>query len=150
MRGVSGALRIPHSRWNELSVGDLTEAGYQVVTSSWAAGADICVRQGRGMSVFFQGHPEYEADRLLLEYRRDARRYIAGIRPTYPNLPQGYFDPPTESRLVQFQENIMRAEPCAGAREFPPEVAAPPTASWRPKAEGVFRNWLNFVHERKS
>jgi homoserine O-succinyltransferase/O-acetyltransferase len=147
MRGVSGALRIPHSRWNELSVTDLTQAGYQVVTSSPAAGADMCVRQGRAMSVFFQGHPEYEADRLLLEYRRDARRYIAGARPTYPNLPRGYFDRSTEGRLKAFKDQVMR-----GQRDidFPAEIAAPPSASWRPKAEGVFRNWLNYVHEREA
>jgi homoserine O-succinyltransferase len=151
LRGVSGALRIPHSRWNELSVRDLTEAGYQVVTASTAAGADICVRQGRGqggsMSVFFQGHPEYEADRLLLEYRRDARRFIAGTRPTYPSLPRGYFDPPTENRLAQFRDSVMRGE---GDTVFPAEIAAPPTASWRPTAQGVVRNWLNYVHERKA
>jgi homoserine O-succinyltransferase len=147
MRGMSGALRIPHSRWNDLSITDLTRAGYQIVTSSPAAGADICVRHGRAMSVFFQGHPEYEADRLLLEYRRDARRYIAGARPTYPNLPRGYFDRSTEGRLTAFKDKVMR-----GQRDidFPVEIAAPPNASWRPKAEGVFRNWLNYVHEREA
>ena len=147
MRGVSGALRIPHSRWNELSVTDLTDAGYQIVTSSPAAGADICVRQGRAMSVFFQGHPEYEADRLLLEYRRDARRYIGGARSTYPNLPRGYFDRPTEYRLMAFRDQVMRGQRDV---DFPAEIAAPPSASWRPKAEGVFRNWLNYVHEREA
>jgi homoserine O-succinyltransferase/O-acetyltransferase len=147
MRGMSGALRIPHSRWNELSVADLTQAGYQVVTSSSAAGADICVRHGRAMSVFFQGHPEYEADRLLLEYRRDARRYIAGAHRIYPNLPRGYFDPPTEIRLVEFKDKVMGGERDV---DFPVEIAAPPTASWRPKAKGVFRNWLHYVHERKA
>jgi homoserine O-succinyltransferase/O-acetyltransferase len=147
MRGVSGALCIPHSRWNDLSVADLTQAGYQVVTSSPAAGADICVRQGRAMSVFFQGHPEYEADRLLLEYRRDARRYIAGARPTYPNLPREYFDRSTEGRLMEFKDKVMR-----GQRDidFPAEITAPPSASWRPKAEGVFRNWFNYVREREA
>jgi homoserine O-succinyltransferase len=144
MRGMSGALRIPHSRWNELSATDLTEAGYRIVTSSPAAGVDICVRQGRAMSVFFQGHPEYEADRLLLEYRRDARRYIAGVRPTYPNLPHGYFDRSSEGRLMAFKDKVM-----CGQRDidFPAEIAVPARASWRPKAEGVFRNWLNYVHD---
>jgi homoserine O-succinyltransferase/O-acetyltransferase len=114
------------------------------VTSSPAAGVDICVRHGRAMSVFFQCHPEYEADRLLLEYRRDARRYIAGVRPTYPNLPRGYFDRSTEGRLMAFKDKVM-----CGQRDidFPAEIAAPTRASWRPKAEGVFRNWLNYVHD---
>ena len=147
MRGMTGSLRIPHSRWNELSVADMTEAGYQIVTSSSAAGADICVRQGRAMSVFFQGHPEYEADRLLLEYRRDARRYIAGARPTYPNLPRGYFDGPTEGRLMAFKNKVM-----GGQRDidFPAEIAMPPNASWRPKAEGVIRNWLYYIREHEA
>jgi homoserine O-succinyltransferase len=147
MRDVSGVLRIPHSRWNELSVRDLTEAGYEVVTSSPTAGADIFVRHGRGMSVFFQGHPEYEADRLLLEYRRDARRYLAGAQSSFPNLPCGYFDPAAEHTLLEFRERVM-----GGARdiEFPAGITVPATASWRPKAEGLFRNWLNYVGERKA
>jgi homoserine O-succinyltransferase len=147
MQGVSGSLRVPHSRWNELGMRDLAEAGYQVVTSSPAAGADVVVRHRHGMSVFIQGHPEYEADRLLLEYRRDARRYIAGTRPTYPNLPRGYFDPPSERALLAFKDRIMRGERDI---DFPAEVAVPAIAPWRPKAEGLFRNWLNYVHERKT
>lgn len=147
MKGVSGSLHVPHSRWNELSVHDLAEAGYTVVTSSAAAGADIFVREGRGMSVFFQGHPEYEPDRLLLEYRRDARRYIAGTRPDYPNLPHGYFDADTEQALLAFKDRVMSGERDI---EFPAEIAAPATAPWRSKAEGLFRNWLTYVHERKA
>jgi homoserine O-succinyltransferase len=147
MRGVSGALRIPHSRWNELPVRDLTQAGYQVVTASPAAGADIVVRHGKGMAVFFQGHPEYEADRLLLEYRRDARRYIAGARADYPNLPRSYFDPLAERTLLVFRDRILRGERDI---HFPAEITAPVTAPWRTQAVGICRNWLNYVHERKA
>ena len=146
MRGVSGALRIPHSRWNELPLRDLAEAGYEVVTSSPIAGADICVRHGRSMSLFFQGHPEYEADRLLLEYRRDARRFMAGTQPHYPNLPQGYFEPGTESRLLAFRNSVLGGEHDI---DFPADIAMPTTAPWRHKAEGLFRNWLTYVHELK-
>jgi len=147
MRGVSGALRIPHSRWNELPVRDLAEAGYKIVTASPAAGADIVVRQGNGMSVFFQGHPEYEADRLLLEYRRDTRRYIAGARPDYPNPPRGYFGPAAERALLAFRDRIMDGDRDI---DFPSEIAAPATAPWRTQAVGICRNWLNHIHERKA
>jgi len=147
MRGVSGALRVPHSRWNELPLRALAQAGYQVVTASPAAGADIVVRQGRGMAVFFQGHPEYEADRLLLEYRRDARRYIAGTRPDYPNLPRGYFHPAAERMLLAFKDRVIGGERDI---DFPSEIAAPITAPWRKQAVGVCRNWLNYIHERRA
>jgi len=147
MRGVSGSLRIPHSRWNELPLTELAKAGYEVVTSSPAAGADICVRHGRGMSVFFQGHPEYEADRLLLEYRRDARRYMAGTHPSYPNLPRGYFAPAAENALLAFRDRVLGGDHDI---EFPADIAMPATAPWRHMAEGLFRNWLTYVNERNA
>jgi homoserine O-succinyltransferase len=125
---------------------DLTEAGYEVVTSSPGAGVDIFVRHGRGMSVCFQGHPEYEADRLLLEYRRDARRYIAGTQPHYPNLPRGYFAPETEIALIAFRDRVLSGE---HGIDFPADIAVPEIAPWRRKAEGLFRNWLNYIYEHR-
>ena len=146
-RGLPARPRIPHSRWNELAVDDLIDAGYQLLTSSPTAGADVFVRNGRGMFLYFQGHPEYEADRLLLEYRRDARRFISGVRPNYPNLPHGYFDPSTENILREFQEKVMCSDRGDTMVDFPIAIAAPPTASWRPEAEGIVRNWLGYVRE---
>jgi homoserine O-succinyltransferase len=143
--GLPGKLKIPHSRWNELPPQDLVDAGYQVLTYSASAGADIFVRQGRSLLLYFQGHPEYEANRLWLEYRRDARRFIAGMLRDYPNLPHGYFDSPTEKILTAFRQTVMHANSNVSEIDFPATVTAPRYASWRPGAERVVRNWFRFV-----
>ena len=149
--GLSG-LRMPHSRWNEIPEDQLAARGYSVLTRSDEAGADafIKARDDKSLFVFLQGHPEYEADTLLLEYRRDVRRFLTGERDTYPLLPEGYFDEELTATLVELQR---RAE--ADRREelfaaFPTELALRRvTNSWRPAAIGFYRNWLTYVRRRK-
>jgi homoserine O-succinyltransferase len=62
--------RLPHSRWNGAPEEDLTACGYSVLTRSADAGVDTFIKQRKKLFVFFQGHPEYEFDTLLREYRR--------------------------------------------------------------------------------
>jgi homoserine O-succinyltransferase len=71
-------LQMPQSRWNEIPEEALLACGYRVLTRSQDAGVDAFVKQGKSLFVFFQGHPEYEAITLLLEYRRDIGRYLRG------------------------------------------------------------------------
>src|SRR5439155_26336497 len=70
-------LRMPHSRWNEIPEEALEASGYRVLTRS-EAGVDTFVKERRSLFVFFQGHPEYEAHRLLLEYRLSIGRIPRG------------------------------------------------------------------------
>src|SRR5438046_6382135 len=87
-------------------------------------GVDSFVRRQKGLYVFFQGHPEYDADTLLLEYRRDVRRFRRRERDTYPLMPQGYFDDGTTAALAA----IRRRPPVnPGARrtaDLPADLAA--------------------------
>ena len=39
-------------------------------------GVDTFIKQDAGLFIFFQGHPEYEAQTLMGEYRRDISRGI--------------------------------------------------------------------------
>jgi homoserine O-succinyltransferase len=82
---------MPHSRWNEISESELTACGYRVLMRSEDAGAGMFVKQRKSLFVCFQGHPEYEARTLLLEYARDVRRYLRRESDTYPGMPRGYF-----------------------------------------------------------
>ena len=56
------------------------------------AGVDAFAKQDGSFFLFFQGHPEYEADTLLREYRRDVGRFLGGEREDYPAMPLGYFN----------------------------------------------------------
>src|SRR6185295_4347207 len=93
-------LQMPQSRWNEIPEEALLACGYRVLTRSDAAGVDSFVKQRKSLFVFFQGHPEYEAVTLLLEYRRDVARYLRGERDTYPLMPEGYFEEDTVRALT--------------------------------------------------
>jgi homoserine O-succinyltransferase len=100
--------------------------------------------------VFFQGHPEYEADTLLREYRRDAGRYLRGESDNYPLIPNGYFDQPTADALSVLREKAIanRSEDLLAtiaALLEKPEIEN----TWRLTAALIYRNWLEYIRARK-
>jgi homoserine O-succinyltransferase len=104
---VPSPVRMPHSRWNDIPEDTLRACGYRVILRSDVTGVDAFVRQRKSLVVFFQGHPEYEADALLLEYRRDVKRFLRRQRETYPPMPQGYFDPDTAAALAALRQRAL-------------------------------------------
>jgi homoserine O-succinyltransferase len=143
LKGVVAPLHTPHSRWNELPVDALREAGYTVVSASAESGADMFTKQTSSLLVFFQGHPEYEETTLLREYRRDVGRFLRGQQTHYPTLPHGYF-PPAALELLSAFESRARAAPTAELlADFPlTEIAATLKNTWSAGAAGIYRNWL--------
>src|ERR1700733_2668837 len=105
--GTASQFRVPHSRWNGVPEGQLADCGYQVLTRSAIAGVDTFIKQQKRLFVFFQGHPEYETDTLLREYRRDVGRYIKCEAPRYPLMPRNYFDAPTVEELMALEEKAI-------------------------------------------
>ena len=55
-------LWVPHSRYNDLPEQALVASGYKILTRSKSAGVDTFAKQDGSFFLFFQGHPEYEAD----------------------------------------------------------------------------------------
>ena len=142
-------LRMPHSRWNDLAEDALTGSGYRVLTRS-AAGVDAFARERRGnLFLFFQGHPEYEAQTLMLEYRRDIKRFLVGERTTYPGIPDGYFDVTTVEALTAFQARALTERREDLLAEFPTARAAAVMNTWRAAAIRLYRNWLRYLQARK-
>ena len=145
-------LPMPHSRWNEIPEEALLACGYRVLTRSEGAGVDSFVKQrtSKSLLVFFQGHPEYEAVTLLLEYRRDIGRYLRQERDTYPPMPEGYFDEDTVSALVALQERALTDRREELLAEFPTANAAGKVSNtWRSAAESLYRNWLQYIWSEK-
>ena len=143
-------LQVPQSRWNEIPEEALLACGYRVLTRSEDAGVDAFVKQRKSLFVFFQGHPEYEAPTLLLEYRRDIGRFLRRERETYPPLPHGYFDEETAKALTALRERALVDRRPELLAEFPTEVAAGKVANtWRSTAESLYRNWLQFICTQK-
>ena len=149
-RDIPSPVKISHSRLNELKGCDLTARGYCVLTQSREAGVDIFAKKLRSRFIFFQGHPEYDAVTLLLEYRRDIGRFLRGERDTYPPMPHGYFDEQTIAALITLRERSLSDRREERLAEFPTALAADRvTNSWRSTAEGLYRNWLRCIDAAK-
>jgi homoserine O-succinyltransferase len=149
--GQSSTILTPHSRWNELSEEALVSSGYRVLSKSPAAGVDIFVRERNSLFLFFQGHPEYEADTLAREHRRDVGRFLRGERDTYPDLPEQYFDPAATEMLNAFRATAItdRREELLSA--FPADQAFGNVSHvWHAQALRTYRNWLNYIIEHKA
>ena len=148
--GAPSRLRIPHSRWNEIPDNALASCGYRVLTRSDDAGIDAFVKQRKSLFLFFQGHPEYEAHTLLLEYRRDIKRFLLHERETYPGMPQGYFDEETVQALTVLRERALADRREEVLTQFPTALATQRvTNTWRRTWAHVYRNWLLYMCAQK-
>jgi homoserine O-succinyltransferase/O-acetyltransferase len=152
LAGVAPRLRVPHSRLNDLPEPALRRCGYRVLSRSVTAGVDAFLKEDDDSSLFlfFQGHPEYDADSLLREYRRDVGRFLRGERAAYPEPPQDYFN-----SAAMFLANDFRMRAVGERRgdlvgDFPMEpLAAAIENTWRNPAVGLYRNWINYLKARK-
>lgn len=146
-------LGVPHSRYNDLPAAALSTAGYQLLSHSTVAGVDAFARheQGGSLFVFIQGHPEYDADSLLREYRRDIGLYLRGAREHYPAAPQNYVSRYGGSLLEVFRARAMADRYLDLAQEFPfAAVAAGIDNTWRRSAQRFYRNWIEQIRQRKN
>ena len=144
-------IQIPHSRYNELTEHKLTSSGYRVLSKSAKAGVDTFVKQGRSLFLFFQGHPEYEAQTLLGEYRRDIGRFLRREREHYPNMPQGYFDDATTALMTEFRAQAQNERNEELLSKFPAaSTELKLSNSWRPHAATIYRNWLKYITAQKA
>ena len=150
-RGVVMPMRIPHSRLNDLPERALASCGYRILTRSAIAGVDMFIKQDRGFHLFFQGHPEYEVDSLLREYRRDIDRYLRGERDHYPGAPQGYFDADAAAWADAFRGRALADRRGDLIKAFPMrELEAGLTSNWRAAAAAIYENWFEYLKERKA
>jgi homoserine O-succinyltransferase/O-acetyltransferase len=151
--GMPPRLSVPHSRHNDLPTAALIASGYRILTQSAATGADTFVAGDRGASLFlfFQGHPEYDADSLAREYRRDLGRFLRGERDNFPAAPQGYFDKEASKLIEDFcaRAQTQRAEKLI--RHFPMKaIEAGLQNTWQASAIAIYRNWLACLQRCKA
>ena len=146
MAGVQRHFRVPHSRWNGLPEEALLRSGYQVLARAGDAGVDCFARQAGSLFLFFQGHPEYQPDTLLLEYRRDVLRFLRGETATWPGTPRGYLQAGDENRLLELQrEAAGRSEEETISRVTKLFSAKSTENGWHANAAILYRNWLTYI-----
>ncbi len=146
---------VPHSRWNGLAEPDLRAAGYSLLTLTTSGEVDAFLRlntaREESLFVFFQGHPEYETDTLMREYRRDVGRYLTGASPTYPSLPVHYFDDATEDSLCALRDRAAAGETDGLQTALSAALATAHIENrWAEPAAFVYRQWLQSLLAEKA
>jgi len=149
--GINPRWNVPHSRYNDLPEEALIARGYCVLSRSSQTGVDLFVGNRDSLDVFFQGHPEYEAESLLLEYRRDIRRFLKRERESYPAMPRGCFDEDDAGRLTALRERVLCDRREELLADFPfARLVANARNTWQQAAVSVYRNWLRYLCARKT
>lgn len=148
LRGTNTRFDVPHSRWNEVTSAQLEAAGLPVVVESLEGDVHLATSPDGLRMVYWQGHPEYDANSLLKEHKRELQRYADGELAALPPLPERYL-PPEAARLAN-----AHVEAVAAAREAGRAAPAYPEAdlvpfldnTWADTAAAVFDNWLGLVY----
>ena len=140
----------PHSRQYGLVNEDLRARGYQLLTGSPTAGADIFIKQRRSLFIFLQGHLEYDPHSLFKEYVRDITQFLQGERELYPDMPSGYFDAQITSAFEQFAARAIKERSADLLAVLPAsEVQGRLASPWRTAAVAIYRNWLRYLAQQK-
>jgi homoserine O-succinyltransferase/O-acetyltransferase len=151
MSHAAGRVRFPHSRWNEVKENELLAGGYSILSKSVDAGVDVFVKEKKKcLFVHFQGHPEYGSQTLLKEYRRDIKRFLRHERETYPIMPHGYFDGTATEMLKNYRERAMADRREEAIDLFPESVTKSLQNTWQASANGVYKNWLQYMVQRRA
>jgi homoserine O-succinyltransferase len=149
MRDINTRFDAPHSRYNEITRKQLEDAGLTVLAESPEAGVHRAVSPDQFRTVYFQGHPEYQAVSLLKEYKREVFRFINSELDAPPPYPEHYF--PEEA--IAIAGGFM--ERCQAAMENGNEIPGFPEReleqyvdnTWTDTGKAMVNNWLGLVYQ---
>ena len=148
LQGINTRFDVPHSRWNEVTQDELTAAGLRVLVDSDEAGVHMAVSPDQFRIVYFQGHPEYDYNSLLKEYKRETLRFLDGEIDDSPPNPENYFS----AKAADLAASHLRRAALAKAHGKPlpdfPEAAFEPHLdnTWGDTGKAIFNNWLGLVY----
>lgn len=151
LRDVNTLFDVPHSRWNTLDLEDLKEAGVPVLVVTRADDVHLATSPDGFRFIFSQGHPEYDINSLLKEYKREVLLYSGHERKTYPPVPENYFSERCE-RLGRSVERTARRRRANGELFLPEEFSEAEFETclhntWGDTGKAIFNNWLGLVYQ---
>ena len=148
MQGAGPTALVPHSRYNGLDQAALVRRGYHISAMSETAGSDLFWRREPSLFVFAQGHPEYFANTLSREYRRDVLRFLSAQRNTYPVLPENYFSADTKRQLEDLRQQAM-GSPAPEYEETLDDILSRENFElrWDNDAVRLYRNWFAIIRQ---
>ena len=150
LRDINTRFDVPHSRFNAVHREQLERAGLTILIESEVAGMQMAVSPDQYSIVYFQGHPEYDINSLLKEYKREVRRFINGERGDYPPPPENYFSADAEVIADRHKQAVLKALELGEETPVFPEAHIEPLLdnTWRDTSKAIVNNWLGLVYEK--
>ena len=145
VKGVNTRFDIPHSRFNEISEKQFSDAGIGVLAKS-KIGVHLAVSPDLFRLVFFQGHPEYDSISLLKEYKREVAIYLENNGSEYPPIPSNYLSLQSQAILEEYRAKLDSKK--ASIDNFPEELIADKLDNtWHDSANAIINNWIGCVYQ---
>ena len=145
VKGVNTRFDIPHSRFNEISEEQFSDAGIRVLAKS-KIGVHLAVSPDLFRLVFFQGHPEYDSISLLKEYKREVAIYLENNGSEYPPIPSNYLSLQSQAILEEYRAKLGSKE--ASIDNFPEDLIADKLDNtWHDSANAIINNWIGCVYQ---
>ena len=139
----------PHSRWNDIPRQSFDDAGLRVLATSDDAGVHLATSPDGFRIVYFQGHPEYDRNSLLKEYKREVGRFLAGALEAPPPYPEHYLSHEADDLAQTYLRDALAARAHDQADPAFPEEAfdAHLENTWGDTGRALFNNWLGLVYQ---
>lgn len=149
LREINTRFDVPHSRYNDISRDQLEAHGLTVLAESEEGGVHMAVSPDQFRIVYFQGHPEYDYNSLLKEYRREVRRYLGGELDSPPPFPEHYFSKAAGDAADAWLAEATRARD--EGRGIPDtleqQIEGMLDNTWGDTAKAIVNNWLGLVYK---
>ncbi len=148
LRDINTRFDVPHSRHNAITREQFEDAGLSILIESQEAGVHMVVSPDQFRSVYFQGHPEYDTNSLLKEYKREVLRYLNDER-DLPPYPANYLPPEAQAICDRYIEAAQKARHNGSRQPAFPEEALLPCLdnTWGDTGKALFNNWLGLVYQ---
>ena len=139
----------PHSRWNDIPRAKWDDAGLRVLAESEDAGVHLATSPDGFRIIYFQGHPEYDRNSLLKEYKREVGRFLTGDLESPPPYPEHYMTPDSDHLAQTYLRDTLAAQAHGeGPPEFPEaSFDAHLDNTWGDTGRALFNNWLGLVYQ---
>jgi homoserine O-succinyltransferase len=149
LRDINTRFDVPHSRFNDISRSQLEAAGLMVLAESEEGGVHMAVSPDGFRVVYLQGHPEYDANSLLKEYKREVLRHANGELNELPPFPEHYFSPDAQQIAAQFVKQVAQGAGQVSSLPDSLENRIEPLLdnTWGDTAKALFNNWLGLVYQ---
>jgi homoserine O-succinyltransferase len=149
LRDINTRFDVPHSRYNDISRAQFETAGLKVLAESAEGGVHMAASRDEFRIIYFQGHPEYDFNSLLKEYKREVHRFLAGELEAPPPFPEHYLSEQAQELTAGWVHAATRAR--AAGQPIPPmperEIEELLDNTWGDTAKAIVNNWLGLVYQ---